>query len=60
MPDTTQMEAILKGFPNVMDFYQFKINSKNLDVIKVICTPSLDRNVAKRRYITPKVLKITA
>ena len=35
MPDTTQMEAILKDFPNVMDFYQFKVNSKNLDVIKV-------------------------
>ena len=35
MPDTTQMEAILKGFPNVMDFYQFKVNSKNLDMSKV-------------------------
>ena len=34
MPDTTQMEAILKGFPNVMDFYQFKVHSKNLDMIK--------------------------
>ena len=31
----TQMEAILKGFPNVMDFDQFKANSKNLDRIKV-------------------------
>ena len=35
MPDTTQMEAILKGFLSVMDFYQFKVNSKNLDMIKV-------------------------
>ena len=35
MPDTTQMEAILMGFPNVMDFYQFKVNSKNLDMSKV-------------------------
>ena len=35
MPDTTQMEAILKGFSSVMDFYQFKVNSKNLDMIKV-------------------------
>ena len=34
MPDTTQMEAILKGFPNVTDFYQFKVHSKNLDMIK--------------------------
>ena len=34
MPDTTQMEAIFKGFPNVMDFYQFKVHSKNLDMIK--------------------------
>ena len=23
------------GFPNVMDFYQFKVNSKNLDMSKV-------------------------
>ena len=35
MPDTTQMKAILKGFSNVMDFYKFKVNSKNLDMIKV-------------------------
>ena len=35
MPDTTQMEAILKGFPNVMDFDQFKVNSKNINRIKV-------------------------
>ena len=35
MPDTTQMEANFKDFPNVMDFYQFKVNSKNLDMIKV-------------------------
>ena len=28
MPDTTQMKAILKGFPNV------NVNSKNLDMIK--------------------------
>ena len=35
MPDTTQMEAILMGFSNVMDFYQFKVNSKNLDMSKV-------------------------
>ena len=35
MPDTTQMEAILSGFPNVMDFYQFKVNSKNQDMSKV-------------------------
>ena len=34
MPDTTQMEDILKGFPNVMNFYKFKLNSKNLDMIK--------------------------
>ena len=32
MPDTTQMEAILKGFPNVMDFHWFKLNSKNLNM----------------------------
>ena len=35
MPDTTQMEAILMGFLNVMDFHQFKVNSKNLDMSKV-------------------------
>ena len=34
MPDTTQMKAILKGFPNVMDFHEFKLNSKKLDIIK--------------------------
>ena len=34
MPDTTQMEDILQGFSNVMDFHQFKLNSKNLDMIK--------------------------
>ena len=35
MPVTTQMEAILKGFPNVMDLYLFKVNLKNLDMIEV-------------------------
>ena len=34
MPDTTQIEAILKGFPNVTDFHWFNVNSKNLDMIK--------------------------
>ena len=34
MPDTTQMEDILKGFLNVMDFHKFELNSKNLDMIK--------------------------
>ena len=34
MPETTQMEDILKGFPNVMDFHEFKLNSKKLDIIK--------------------------
>ena len=34
MPDTTQMEDILKGFPNVIDFHKFKLNSNNLDMIK--------------------------
>ena len=34
MPDTTQMEAILKGFLNVMEFYLFNSNSRNLDMIK--------------------------
>ena len=35
MTDTTQMEAILKGFPNVMDIFWFKVNSKRQDTIKV-------------------------
>ena len=34
MADMTQMEDILKGFPKVMDFYKFKLNQKNLDMIK--------------------------
>ena len=34
MPDMTQMEDILKGFLNVMDFHKFELNSKNLDMIK--------------------------
>ena len=34
MPDTTQMEAILKGFPNVMGFHLFNVNSKSLNMNK--------------------------
>ena len=34
MWDTIQMEATLKGFPNVMVLHQFNVNSKNLDMIK--------------------------
>ena len=34
MPDTTHMEAVLKGFPNDMDFLKFNSNSKILDMIK--------------------------
>ena len=34
MPDTTQMEFILKGFPDVIDFNWLKDNLKNLDMVK--------------------------
>ena len=34
MPDMTQMEVILKGLPDVMDFNWLNDNSKNLEMIK--------------------------